>query len=120
MFQVAAVIETDFAHKSSAVSHEIESLCKNVWYSLAFDKWIAEDGRENTIISFTHLVPQKNTKIDALKRQIVSILSENCVKYLNKQFKDFTKCSAAIVNWELGEKDSLRTFLQKKSKFLWS
>lgn len=115
--QITAVIEDDFTQKSATTLHEIESLGKNVWYSLAFDKW-TEDGEENIIISFNYLVPQENNKIEALKRRIVCILSENCPKYLNKQFKDFGKCSAAIVNWDLDEKDSLRIFLQKKSELL--
>lgn len=96
---------------------EIDSLGKNGWYSLAFDKWTSENGEENTVISCSYLVSQRNNKIDVLKRQIVCILTENCTKYLSKHFKDFTKCSAAIVNWELEEKNSLRIFLEKKSEF---
>lgn len=97
---------------------EIDSLGKNGWYSLAFDKWISDSGEENTVISCNYLVSQRNSKIDALKRQIVCILTENCTKYLSKHFKDFSKCSSAIVNWELEEKNSLRIFLQKKSGFI--
>lgn len=95
---------------------EIESLGKDVWYSLAFDKWTSKAGAENIIISFNYLTSKDGHKHDTLKRQIVNIVNGNCPKYLNKQFKDLAKCSVAVTNWELNEKDPLRVFLEKKSE----
>lgn len=116
--QIAVIIEDEFSHKSSICLREIDALAKNGYYSLAFDKWTSENGEENTVISCNNFVSQKNNKIDTLKRQIICILTGNCTKFLSKHFKDFTKCSAAIVNWEFEEKNSLRIFLQKKSEFI--